>query len=131
MMVPNGWYPGFQDNASLNMVTEYTKQYGGNASSVNADVAEAYAVGQVAEAAVKATGGVDNASIIKYLHSGVSIPTVQGNVLFNSLGENTSADAFTFQWDKTGTNFVQVLPVGKPGTQSIIATKPAWSGPVG
>src|SRR5579859_5974352 len=106
MMVPNGWYPGFQDKASLNMVTEYTKQYGGNASSVNADVAEAYAVGQVAEAAVKATGGVDNASIIKYLHSGVSIPTVQGNVLFNSLGENTSADAFTFQWDKTGTNFV-------------------------
>jgi hypothetical protein len=56
---------------------------------------------------------------------------VQGNVLFNSLGENTSADAFTFQWNATGTNFVQVLPVGKPGTQPIIATKPAWSGPVG
>ena len=131
MMVPNGWYPGFQDKASLKMVAEYVAQYGGNASGVNADVAEAYAVGQVAEAAVKATGGVDNASIIKYLHSGVSIPTVQGNVLFNSLGENTSADAFTFQWDATGTNFVQVLPVGKPGTVSLIATKPAWSGPVG
>ena len=132
MMVPNGWYPGFNDAASKKMVAEYVAQYGGNASSVNADVAEAYAVGQVAAAAIVNNNGVvDNASIIKYLHSGVTIPTVQGNVLFNSLGENTSADAFTFQWDATGTNFVQVLPVGKPGTQPIIATKPAWSGPVG
>ena len=132
MMVPNGWYPGFNDAASKKMVAEYVAQYGGNASGVNADVAEAYAVGQVAAAAIVNNNGVvDNASIIKYLHSGVTIPTVQGNVLFNSLGENTSADAFTFQWDATGTNFVQVLPVGKPGTQPIIATKPAWSGPVG
>ena len=131
MMVPNGWYPGFKDAASEKMVNEYVAQYGGGISGVNADVAEAYSVGQVAEAAIKATGGVDNASIIKYLHSGVPIATVQGNVLFNSLGENTSADAFTFQWDKTGANFLQVLPVGKPGTEPIIATKPAWSGPVG
>jgi branched-chain amino acid transport system substrate-binding protein len=131
MMVPNGWYPGFQDAASLKMVGEYVKQYGGTPSGVNADVAEAYSVGQVAEAAIKATGGVDNASIIKYLHSGVPIATVQGNVLFNSLGENTSADAFTFQWNATGTNFLQVLPAGKPGTKPIIGTKPAWSGAVG
>jgi ABC-type branched-subunit amino acid transport system substrate-binding protein len=131
-MVPNGWYPGFNDQASKKMVAEYVAQYGGNASGVNADVAEAYACGQVAEAAILNNKGVvDNASIIKYLHSGVTIPTVQGNVLFNSLGENTSADAFTFQWNATGTNFVQVLPVGKPGTQAIIATKPAWSGAVG
>jgi len=37
---------------------------------VNADVAEAYAVGQVVADAVKATGGFNNAKIIAYLHSG-------------------------------------------------------------
>ena len=38
------------------MVREYVAQYGGSASSVNADVAEAYSVGQVIAQAVAATG---------------------------------------------------------------------------
>ena len=50
MMVPNGWYPGYDNAASQKMVTEYVAQYGGNASGVNADVAEAYSVGQVVAA---------------------------------------------------------------------------------
>ena len=53
------------------MVAEYIKKYGGTAAGVNADVAEAYAVGQVVADAVKATGGFNNAKIITYLHSGV------------------------------------------------------------
>ena len=40
------------------------------------DVAEAYAVGQVAAQAVIATKGTDNAKIISYLHSGVTLSTV-------------------------------------------------------
>ena len=130
MMVPNGWYPGFKDAASLKMVDEYAKQYKVSASGVNADVAEAYAVGQVTQAAIIATGGTDNAAIIKYLHSGVTLKTVQGNVLFNSLGENAAADAFTFQWQQKGTKYVQVLPTGGVSLP-IIASKPAWTGPVG
>jgi hypothetical protein len=56
---------------------------------------------------------------------------VQGNVLFNSLGENSAAAAFVFQWNKTGTVFNQVLPKTDPGTKvAIIATKPAWAGSV-
>ncbi|HEY6792232.1 MAG TPA: ABC transporter substrate-binding protein, partial [Trebonia sp.] len=47
MMVPDGWYPGYADPASQQMVSEYVAQYGGTASGVNADVAEAYSVGQV------------------------------------------------------------------------------------
>jgi branched-chain amino acid transport system substrate-binding protein len=127
MMVPNGWYPGFTNAASQKMVQEYVAQYGGTASGVNADVAEAYSVGQVTQQAITAVGGVDNAKIISYLHSGVTLQTVQGTVKFDSLGENTTAIAFVFQWQKTGTQFVQVLPAAASGSVAILATKPAWS----
>ena len=127
MMVPNAWYPGVNIPASQTMVQEYTAQYGGTASDVNADVAEAYSVGQVLQAAVKATGSIDNAKIITYLHSGVTLSTVQGSVHFDSLGENSSAIAFIFQWQDSGTKFVQVLPSTASGSVPILATKPAWT----
>ena len=47
MMVPNGWYPGYANPASQAMVQAYVAKYGGSPSDVNADVAEAYSVGQV------------------------------------------------------------------------------------
>jgi branched-chain amino acid transport system substrate-binding protein len=124
MMVPDGWYPGYANQASQQMVNEYVAQYGGSASGVNADVAEAYSVGQVIAQAVTATGGLDNATIISYLHSGVTLSTVQGSVRFDALGENGAAAAFVFQWQKG--NFDQVLPAG-PGSARILATKPAWT----
>ena len=127
VMVPNGWYPSVAIPASQAMVSEYVKLYGGTKSGVNADVAEAYSVGQVAAAAIKATGGTDNTKIIQYLHSGVPVQTVQGPVQFNSLGENVAADAFIFQWQEHGTRFAQVLPQGVLGTVPILATKPAWA----
>jgi branched-chain amino acid transport system substrate-binding protein len=126
MMVPDGWYPGYKNAASQAMVAEYVKQYGGDASGVNADVAEAYSVGQVVAQAIEATGGTDNTAIIKYLHSGVTLSTVQGLVQFNSLGENSASAAFVLQWQDNGKNFVQVLPQGQPGSVRILATKPAW-----
>ena len=61
MMVPNGWYPGYANPASQKMVQEYVAKYGGSPSDINADVAEAYSVGQVAAQAVTATKGTDNA----------------------------------------------------------------------
>ncbi len=123
-MVPDGWYPGFRNPASQTMVREYVAQYGGSASGVNADVAEAYSVGQVMSQAVTATGGTNNAKIISYLHSGVTLSSVQGPVKFDALGENGAAAAFVFQWQ--GSDFDQVLPSGTSGSKSIIATKPAW-----
>jgi branched-chain amino acid transport system substrate-binding protein len=124
MMVPNGWYPGYPNAASQKMVSEYVAQYGGSASDVGADVAEAYSVGQVAEQAITATGGTDNAKIIAYLHSGVTLNSVQGPVKFDSLGENGASAAFMFQWQGNGTKFVQVLPQGTSGTVTIIKKSP-------
>jgi branched-chain amino acid transport system substrate-binding protein len=126
MMVPDGWYPGYVNAASEKMVNEYVKQYGGTASGVNADIAEAYSVGQVAEQAIIATGGTDNAKIIAYLHSGVTLNSVQGPVKFDSLGENGASAAFIFQWQGNGTKFVQVLPTSDKASVPIIQKSP-WA----
>jgi branched-chain amino acid transport system substrate-binding protein len=126
MMVPNGWYPGYANPTSKQMVREYVARYGGTTSSVNADVAEAYSVGQVMAQAVAATGGTDNAKIISYLHSGVTLTSVQGLVKFDALGENGAAAAFVFQWQNG--SLTQVLPAATAGSVSILATKPPWTG---
>jgi len=126
MMVPNGWYPGYANAASQKMVQEYVAKYGGSASDIGADVAEAYSVGQVAFAAVTATGGTNQAAIISYLHSGATLSTVQGSVKFDPQGKNGAAAAFVFQWQKNDT-FQQVLPVGSAGSVAILATKPNWA----
>ncbi len=88
VMVPNAWYGLAANAASKAMVAEYIAKYGGTPAGVNSDVAEAYAVGQVVADAVKATGGFNNAKIISYLHSGVTLSTVLGSAKFNALGEN-------------------------------------------
>jgi len=127
MMVPNGWYPGYANPASQKMVQDYVAKYGGSASDINADVAEGYSVGQVMAQAVTATKGTDNAKIITYLHSGVTLSSVQGPVRFDNFGKNSSAAAFTFQWQQQGTAYKQVLPVSTAGSVAIINPKPNWT----
>ncbi|HEY5438469.1 MAG TPA: amino acid ABC transporter substrate-binding protein [Acidimicrobiales bacterium] len=124
MMVPNSWYGLAANTQSKTMVAEYIKKYGGTPADVNGDVAEAYAVGQVITAAVKATKGFNNAKIIAYLHSGVKLTTVLGHAQFNKLGENPSMTAYTFQWQ--GAKFLQVNPVADPNSVKILFPKPAW-----
>jgi branched-chain amino acid transport system substrate-binding protein len=126
IMVPNGWYGSYVNPLSHVMVQEYIAKYGGTASDINTDVAEAYSVGEVAAAAVNGTGGTNNAKIIKYLHSGVTLHTVQGPAQFTPLGENPKPAAFIFQWQKH--NYSQVLPIGAPGSVKIIFPKPNWVG---
>ena len=125
IMVPNGWYGGSPKADSQAMVKEYVAKYGGTASEVNADIAEAYSVGQVVTQAVQHVGSFDNAKIIAYLHSGVTLNSVQGPVKFNSSGENIALKATTFQWQAGVLN--PVIPVGSPGTKKPTFPKPAWS----
>jgi len=124
IMVPNAWYGGSQNPESQRMVAEYIKIYGGTPSGINADVAEAYSVGQVAQQAVEHLKSLDNAKIISYLHSGVTLQSVQGPVTFDSLGRNSAATTFVFQWQNG--KFVQVLPAGAPGSVTVLNPKPAW-----
>jgi branched-chain amino acid transport system substrate-binding protein len=125
IMVPNGWYAGLTNPLSQAFVKAYTAKYGGSPSDINADSAEGYSVGEITAAAVKATHSLDNKKIISFLHSGVTLQTVQGPVKFNAVGENVVAQKFIFQWQK-GPKFVQVLPSSASGSVPIVNPKPPW-----
>ncbi len=124
VMVPNGWYPGYANASSRKMVSEYVKQYGGTASGINSDVAEAYSVGQVVAQAVTATKSLDNAKLIAYMHGNHTFSSVQGPVKFDKLGENGAAAAFAFQWQNG--KFVQVLPAQDSNSVKIQYPKANW-----
>jgi branched-chain amino acid transport system substrate-binding protein len=126
IFVPNGWYGGFKKADSEKMVQQYIAKYGGTPSEVNADVAEAYSVGQVLAQAVKATGGFNQQKILSYLHSGVTLNSVQGPVKFDSLGENLAQTTLTFQWQNG--KLVQTIPTAAPQSTPPQFPKPAWAG---
>ena len=125
VMVPNGWYGAYSNPLSYAMVEEYIARYGGTASDVNADVAEAYSVGQVVDQAVMHNQNLSNAKLIAYLHSGVILQSVQGPVQFDALGRNQKPAAFVFQWQNGAFN--QVLPGNAAGSSIILFPKPHWN----
>ena len=124
-MVPNGWYPGFNNPLSHAFVNDYIAKYGGTPADINADAAEAYSVGDTLAAAVNATHSLSNTKVISYLHSGVTVQTVQGPAKFNAIGQNVVASHFIFQWQH-GAKFMQVLPTSAQGSVAIVNPKPPW-----
>ena len=124
VMVPNSWDGAYQNALSQNMVEEYIAKYGGTAAGINADVAEAFSTGEVAADAVEHTHSTDNVRILGWLHSGVTLQTVQGPAKFNSLGENPDAVGFIFQWQNG--NFNQVLPLGDRNSSHLDYPKSNW-----
>lgn len=122
-MFPNGWYPGATFSGDAALVKAYLAKYGGKASAISADIAEAFSVGQIMADAVKATHSLSNSKIMAYLHSGVKLNTVVGPVNFNKLGENTAAAGYVMQWQH-GT-VVQAYPSSSPSTK-VEFPKPVW-----
>ena len=127
IMVPDGWSGSLANALSHVMVQDYIAKFGGTASGINTDVAESYSAGEVLADAVAATGSLDNSKIIAYLHSGVTLQTVQGPAKFDGVGENIQSltSSFIFQWQNS--QLVQVLPAGAPGSAQILVTKPPWN----
>ena len=104
MMVPNGWYGEEQNAFSHVMVQDYIAKFGGTASDINADVAEAYASGEVLAAAVAATHSFKGSVLAQYLHTH-TVQTAEGPAFFNSVGENTDAiDSALIFSGRTGTS---------------------------
>ena len=128
VMNPNGWYAGIKNPLSTAMVKAYLKKYGGRVATINATTAEAYSVGEVLTQAVKATHSFSNKKILKFLHSGKTMTSVQGPVKFNKAGENIKGLVFAFQWQTKGgkPTLEQVLPVHSKGSVPPIYPKPAW-----
>jgi branched-chain amino acid transport system substrate-binding protein len=124
IFVPGAWFGGEDKADSKKMVNEYIAKYGGTPSDINADVAEAYAVGQVMAQAVKATNSLDNKKLIDYLHSGATFDSVLGPAKFDAKGENTVGQSLIFQWQNA--KLVETLPAGAAGTTKPQYPKPNW-----
>ena len=108
VFVPNGWYPQANNFQNAQMVQDYIAQYGGTADQINADVAEAFSVGQVLQQAVSLKNSINNSTLITELHSGDVFNTVQGSAKFDDTGQNTAALAYLFQWQHG--QFLTVYP---------------------
>lgn len=106
VFVPNGWYPQANNFQNAEMVQAYVAKYGGTADQVNADVAEAYSVGQVTQQAVEKLGSLDKAKLISELHNDNVFNTVQGTAQFGQDGQNLQGLAYLFQWQNG-----QLIPV--------------------
>jgi branched-chain amino acid transport system substrate-binding protein len=125
VFVPNGgWYPEIQTYQNAQMVQEYIGKYGGTYDGISSDVAEAYSVGQVLQQAATKINSIDNAKLIAELHSGDTFKSVQGDVKFDSTGQNTAAIAYLFQWQQG--SLIPVFPADVAGSAKPEYPKPQW-----
>ncbi len=109
ILVPNSWFAQENTPGNAQMVQEYIAKFGGTPDAISSDVAEAYSVGQVIQQAVIKTGGFDQATLIRELHSD-TFTTVQGPVSFDGTGQNVVIQSYIFQWQQ-GT-LVPIFPAG-------------------
>jgi branched-chain amino acid transport system substrate-binding protein len=121
---PNAWDPSMNTYGNQQMVQDYIAKYGGTAQDISADTAEAYSVGQVLTQAVNKIHSIDNAKLIAELHSGDTFQSVQGNVKFDSVGENVDGAGFAFQWQKG--SVLLVYPPGQAQGNTPEYPKPNW-----
>ena len=69
-------------------------------------VAEAYSVGQVVDQAATKAGSIDNATLIKTLHTG-TYQTIQGPMSFDATGKPTGGvGVYIEQWQGGAATFV-------------------------
>ena len=85
------WFPDAKNPGNAAFVKAYVAKYHTPAATIDPSSSEAFAVGQVAAAAIKKIGAVDNAKIISLLHGG-TWPTVEGNLRWNAIGEPQGQD---------------------------------------
>jgi branched-chain amino acid transport system substrate-binding protein len=123
VMAPADWFPGSTAAGSADFTAAYTKKYGGTAQQIDDSSAEAFAVGQLVEAVAARDHKVDNATIIKDLHTG-SWPTLLGNLSWSSNGAPQS-EFILVQWQ--GGKLIPVFPTSI-AQASPEATKPNWGG---
>ena len=124
IFVPNGgWYPSINTYQNAQMVHDFLAKYGGTADGISSDVAEGFAVGQVLTQAVNKVQSIDNAKIIAELHSGDTFQSVQGDVKFDSTGQNILATGYLFQWQQG--SLISVYPAAQ-ATKPPEFPKPNW-----
>ena len=117
------WYADSSVPGSAKFIADYVAKYGGTAAAIDPTSAEAYSAGMLVQAVAAKTGKIDNATIIKTLHSG-TWPTLVGDLKWDQNGAPQGAYQL-IQWIN-GT-LTTVYPAN--GAQhSPVAPKPNWAG---
>ena len=114
----------FQDESSPGnsaFVAAYHQKYG--SGPIDPTSAEAYASGQLLQAAVSKVGSLDNGKVISALHQG-SWPCVEGNLSWNSVGEPQGQDLLV-EW--VNGQLVPVYPASI-ALHAPVIPKPNWGG---
>jgi len=117
------WFPNSKAPGNQAFIKAYIAKYGGTAADIDSGSAEAYAVGEVVSEVAKKTGKIDNATIIKTLHSG-TWPTVEGNLSWDKYGAPNGSTMLT-EW--IGGKLLPVYPAAVALHPPVIP-KPPWGG---
>ena len=117
------WFPNSKAPGNPAFIKAYIAKYGGTAADIDSGSAEAYAVGEVVSEVAKKTGKIDNATIIKTLHSG-TWPTVEGNLSWDKYGAPNGTTMLT-EW--IGGKLLPVYP-SAVALHAPVVPKPPWGG---
>jgi ABC-type branched-subunit amino acid transport system substrate-binding protein len=115
------WHPDTDTPMNAEFVAAYKEQFDGALPAE--DAADGFAAAQVLQAAVEATGGLDQAAIRDYLHAN-SVDTILGTLSWDETGAPEQAFLLA-QW-QDGTSQI-VLPEDLATTDTIVAPKPDWA----
>jgi branched-chain amino acid transport system substrate-binding protein len=105
-------------------VDNYLKLFPNKDNVVPAEAAEAYAAGEVLAAAIKATGGVDNAKLISWLHAN-KVQSIEGNFGWDAAGRPQGGTFDMIQWQNGKLVIAWPANVATNGTKPTIP-KPTW-----
>lgn len=122
-LVPSGWTPTANNYQNSLFVQMYLKAYHGSAGAIPSDAPEAFSVGQVLQQLVGMTHSLNNATLIRALHSGHVFQTAQGGMSFSRNGVPLGGGTFLVQWQKGATKIVWPMNIAQSKLQY---PKPTW-----
>jgi branched-chain amino acid transport system substrate-binding protein len=100
------WFAGAEGFQNAEFVAAYVDTFGGDASGVPEDAANAFTVGQVLQQAVENIGSIDNAALIEELHAS-TFDTIVGPLSFDEVG-SPQGSFMVLQWQ--GDSYVIIAP---------------------
>jgi branched-chain amino acid transport system substrate-binding protein len=108
------WFSGSNASGSADFVGTYLKKYGGTPADIANDSVEAYSAGLLLQQVAKQTGMIDNATIIKTLHSGTWLTPI-GDLSWDADGA-PKGSYILLQW--IGGKLQSVFPPGRAQNQA-------------
>lgn len=115
------WTEKADTPGNAEFVAEYQAQFG-EGLVPEEDAADAYAAAEVLQAAVEATGGLDNTAIMEWLHAN-SVSTILGELSWDEIGR-PQGEFLLAQWQNGEVEIVR--PEAVATNPNVVYPKPAW-----